>query len=463
MSNTYRIAGPSPNLKLAYPHAIDEDSTGRLMLRASSFVKPGVERTYWLDSTGGSFAAVGGAGNATINFLIPIQGGDFSKYDRFDLELTVRNGGAVPIQITPAQAWIRKITYATGGSPLHEQYGESLFALEALTPSTLAVQEMENSGFTSTQFSQIPTITPAAGGGILSYPNVLTPNPLLTTIAAGATVKLLMPLGKDLFLTSAAYAPGMVNQPIDIRIEFNPGSWFCVQGNNQLTLDLLRITQCGRVYDATLQAMINQLRRGRGVRIPSHYITFGTGTTGVVAGVRQTFTMQNFTGNYAGIFFWLRDQAVSAAANQMNWFWNARPQTYNITTGVLTAGSCGDAYACTDLNFYPDGSISLYVNGQTPAQLKVLAQESADNRAYLLSEIKAINVFPFSDEMWRDITQFRHEGGSVNIVSSAKFDYTAVTTNANAAPIVIGYKAITILQSPLGALSSIDESSIAVV
>ena len=463
MSNTYRIAKPSDGLKLAYPHAVDEDSMGRLMLRASAFCKPGIERTFWLDSNGGSFAAVGTAANATLNWLVPIQGGNFSKYDRFDLELTVRNPSLVnPIQISPAFAWIRKISYSTAGAPLLEQYGESLFALEALTPATLAVQEMENTGFTSTQFSQVPSITPAVGGGTISYPNVMTANQELLTLAPGETIKLLLPISKDLFLTSGAYAPNMVNQPINIRMEFNPGSWFCVQGNNQISLDLARITQCGRVYGPTLQSVVDRLRVGKSVRIPSHLITFETGPLGALAGARQTFTMQNFTGNYSGIFFWLRDRDVNASTNQMNWFWNARPQTYNITTGVLVAGSCGDEYACSDLNISPDGSISLYVNGQTPSQLKVLAQESADNRAYLLSEIKAINLFPFSDEFYRDVTQFRHEGGAVNLVSAAKFDYVPVTTNANAAPIVIGFKSVTIIQDSLGKLVCVDENSTAV-
>lgn len=458
MSNPFQIAPAETALEIAFPEAVMKNRKGQMMLRASAYSRPGLEKTSFLDAQGGAFSSVGQAGNPTVSFQVPRHGGAYSVFDRMDLEFTIRNPGAVPIQLAPLWAWIKQIDYTTSSTPLHIQYGESLFALECITPTTLAVQEMGAAGFTSTQFSQVPTITPAAGGGIFSFPNVLTPDTTVTTIAPGATVKMLLPIGTDLFLCSKAYAPGMVDQPIQIRVQFNPGTWFCAQGNSQISVDLFRLTQCGRIYAPVLDNELSRLRNGREIAIPAHYITQETGSIpGAVAGLRTTFTMQNFTGNYSGIFFYLRDATPNASTNLMQWFWNARPQTYNITTGVLVAGSCGNEYKVTDLNFFPDGTLSCYQNGQTTDQLKILAQESCNNRAYILSEIDALNIFPFSDQLWDDIHLFQRHG-AVTCVSSAKFEYVPTTTLPNAIPVVIGWKNVMIVIDRSGALVAVDDS-----
>lgn len=464
MSNPFQIAGPDRALEIATPEAVATNRLGQMMLRASAYTRPGVEKTSFIDAQGGAFSSVGGA-TSTVNFQIPIQGGAYSVFDRMDLEFTIRNPQAVPIQVAPLWAWIKKISYTTDSAPLLEQYGESLFALECITPTTLAVQEMQGAGFTATQFSQIPQITPAAGGGIISYPNVLTANTNVTTIAPGALVKMILPISADLFLCSKAYAPGMVNQPIQIRVEFNPGTWWCAQGNNQIVLDLFRLTQCGRIYAPVLDNELARLRRGREIAIPSHYITQEIGSIpGAVAGLRTTFTMQNFTGNYSGVFFYLRDATPNASTNLMQWFWNARPQTYDITTGVLVAGSCGNEYAVSEVQIYPDGTLPLYASSQTAGgargqggQLKLLAQESCNNRAYILSEIDALNIFPFSDQLWDDLHLFQRHG-AVKCVSSAKFEYVPNTTLPNAVPVVIGWKNIMIVLDKTGALVALDDS-----
>ena len=458
MSNPFQIAQPEAALEVAFPEAVAKNRKGQLMLRASVWSRPGLEKTSFIDAQGGAFSSVGTSGNPTVNFQIPIGGGAYSVFDRMDLEFTIRNHGAVPIQVAPLWSWIKQIEYKTDSTPLLVQYGESLFALECITPATLAVQEMQGAGFTSTQFSQIPRVTPAAGGGVLTFPNVLTADPLLTTIAPGEVVKMILPISADLFLCSKAYAPGMIRQPIQISVQFNPGTWFCAQGNNQFTLDLFRLTQCGRIYAPVLDNELNNMRRGKEIAIPAHFITQEIGSVpGAVAGLRTTFTMQNFTGNYAGVFFYLRDATPNASTNLMQWFWNARAQTYNITTGVLTAGSCGNEYTVNEVNFFPDGTISCYSNGQNFRQLKLLAQESCSNRAYLISEIDAVNIFPFSDQLWDDIHLFQRHG-AVKCVSSSKFEYIPNNTLPNAVPVVIGWKNVMIVTTREGTLVAVDDS-----
>lgn len=465
MSNTYRIAQPSEGMRLSLPSPIIEDGMSlqgipdALMLRASSFVKPGVERTSYLESAS-SFAAVGGAGNPTVNFQIPLQGGNFSKFDRMDLEITITNITAAPLTITPGWAMINKTSWYTSGAPLLEQYGESLLALESVVPQTLAVQEMENVGITSTQFTQLPAITGAVGAGSFSFPTVLGAKSS-TTVAPGASLTFLIPIGKDCFICSAAYSPGHVNQSINLRIEFNSASFWLLPGPVNGIVTQMRLTQCGRIYGDVLQARINEIRARRPVRIPAHLVTFQPGPVGTIAGQRSFFTLQNFTGNYSGIFCFLRTRDVNVVANgQMDYYFRSRPLTYNIATGVVVDASCGDNYALTNLNFYPDGTVQLYTSGGAPSeQLKVLAQESCDNNAYLLSQIKAMNLFPFSDEFYRDIIQFRHEGGAVNLVSAGKIEYTPVNTIADASLFVIGFKEITIFQNASGQLISVDEAN----
>ena len=464
MSNTYRIAQPSEGMRLSLPAPIIEDGMSlqgipdALMLRASSFVKPGVERTSYLESAS-SFAAVGGAGSPTVNFQIPIGGGNFSCFDRLDLEVTITNITAAPLTVAPGWAMINKTSWYTSGSPLLEQYGESLLALETLVPQTLCVQEMENIGFTSTQFSQLPTITGAVGAGSFSFPTVLGTLPT-NTIAPGASLTFLIPIGKDAFLTSHAYSPPHVNQAVNLQIQFNPASFWLLPGPINGIVTQLRLTQCGRIYGDILQARINEIRARKPVRIPTHLITLSTDSQPVIAGQRTFFTLQNFTGNYAGIFAFLRTRAPDVVANGItDVFWRSRPLTYNIATGVQVAASCGDNYALSGLNIYPDGTVSLYVNGQRSEQLKVLLQESADNNAYLISQIKAMNCFPFSDELYRDIVAKRNEGGAVNLVSAGKIEYTPVSTINDASLFVLGYKQITVFQNSVGQLLSVDEAN----
>jgi hypothetical protein len=461
MANTYRIAGPGPlNVTTGEELTGIENPFSRvtknsLMLRASSFIKPGVERTIFSNATSG-LSAVGTPGQPTVNFLIPRNSGTFSKYDRIDLELSYFNDSGAPVTLSPIASHIYQISWKTSGSPLLQQYGESFVALESLVPQCLAVQERESQGFTSTQFSQITEVTPVATGGVLSWNNVMTPAPILT-VANGATIKLYLNITRDCFVTSAAFSPPMCQEDLFIEVQWNDPGFWVVQGANSIKLTQARLQIAGRIYDEPLNNYIRETRMGRTVIIPSHLITIAqNGPTGVLAGVRNEFTLQNFTGNYQAIFLYLRRKTPDASVNQMSYFWDARPQTYSIIPGTLVAGSCGNNYALTDLNIFPDGTVSLYVNGQTREALSILAQEACNNTAYLFSETKVMNLFPVSDTVYNDITMFRHSGGAVNLISSCKIDYTSVSTIADAYPIVLGYKNNFIYQDEQGFLTSRD-------
>ena len=463
-SGDYRISKPNPALKLELPHAIVDgavSSTGKhdaLMLRAASFIKPGTSRTFQLDSAS-NFVAIGGLSSPTVQFLIPSQGPGMNVYDRMDLEMTVINTSAAPIQLAPGFAFINKTSWYTAGAPLLEQYGESMMCLEALEPQEIAVQEMDNVGFTSTQVLQLPQITGAVGAGSFSFPTVLTQQNALT-LAPGATYTYIIPFSKDLFLCSPIVSPTHINQPINLRVQFNPANVWCQQGGGVCQVQTLRLTICGRIYQPILQSIIDERRFRKPLRIPAHLVTVTASDIGVaVAGTTREQTLQSFTGDYSGLFCFLRTRDVDATVNGVtDYFWRARPLAYNIATGVVTAASVGNNYALRSLNVFPNGTVSLWVTQAEAAQGRLLAQESCDNDAYVLSQIKALNLIPFSDTFRQSVKHFNHVGGSVNLVSAGKITYIPANTIPDAAFIVVGFKQITIFQNSYGQLQAVDES-----
>lgn len=463
-SGDYRISKPNPALKLDLPHAIVDgavSSTGKhdaLMLRAASFIKPGVERTFYIEAAS-NFVAIGGLGAPSVNFQIASQGPGMNVYDRMDLEMTVINTSAAPIQLAPGFAFINKTSWYTAGAPLLEQYGESMMCLEALEPQEIAVQEMDNVGFTSTQILQLPQITGAVGAGSFSFPTVLTQQNALT-IAPGATYTYIIPFSKDLFLCSPIVSPTHINQPINLRVQFNPANVWCQQGGGVCQVQTLRLTICGRIYQPILQSIIDEKRFRKPLRIPAHLITVTSSDIGVaVAGTTREQTLQSFTGDYSGLFCFLRTRDPDATVNGVtDFFWRARPLAYNIATGVVTAASVGNNYALRSLNISPNGTVSLWVSQALAAQGRLLAQESCDNDAYLLSQIKALNLIPFSDTFRNSVKHFNHVGGSVNLVSAGKIIYVPQNTIPDASLIVVGFKQVTIFQNSYGQLQCVDES-----
>ena len=463
MSNSgpYRIAEAPRGLKIQFPHQLVQDGLGisgkfqAIMGLESAFARPGVERTSFISSSAGDAATIGGPSPTEITIIIPNGGGNFSVFDRLDLSITVRNTSLAPVSLAPAWALIRQINWEVAGLALQTQYGESLFVTEAMTKHNLAVLEMDNCGFTSRQISQITRITPAVGGGTLNDPTILSPSSDLT-LAPGASYTYLLPVGKDVFLTTPVYAPQQVAQPIIVRITFNPGLVWCSAGNSAVQGASVQLIQCGRVYQDVLQTAINDFRRGKEVRICAHQITLSTANTiGVTAGQREEFTLQNFVGNYALITAFLRTRTPNAQVNGvMDWFFRSGPQVYDIATGVQSANaSVGDNYALTNLDIFPDGSTPLYSTIQRTNTLRVLMSEACDNEAYILAQSKAITGFPFSDRCARDLFDKLWLGGAVNLVSAGKIEYVPVSTIPDASLIVIGWKELNIWQNAEGLLS----------
>ena len=459
-SGPYQIAEGPADLPIKYPFEIIKDAPNRdgtrnaLMAKAASFITPGVMRSSWIPNTSG-LGSVGTSGQGVVQVQMPIHNSDFNRIDGMNISIRLRNKSAATAVISPGHSMIQSTNWTTGGGSLLQQYGSSMFFLQCITPQTLATQMLEDAGHCTTQFLQQPKFTGmGAASGTVSFPLILSPSDKLT-IPAGGTIDITIQV-QDCFMTSVLYSPPHISQAVVFQITFQPGSYWCVQGDSIIEATELQVNLTGRVFGDDLKVYINRLRAGRQVRIPVHLITNTTAPDSIVAGSRIDIGLPTFSGDYTCFFLSLRTRDVNIAANgQMDWYWRTRGATWNVGTGATTLPSAGQEYGVDSIQVFPGGSVSLFAQSQKSSILSVSSQRACDNQAYLVSQFgdpPALNLIPFSLSTATDIFDFKHTGGAITVNSSSKVSFIPTTTIADAAAFVVGFKRAVIFQAEDGKL-----------
>ena len=424
------------------------------MAKAASFLTPGVMRSSWIPNNSG-LSGVGTSNTAVVQVLYPIHNSDFDKIDGMNISIRLRNKSAAPAVISPAHSLIQSTNWTVGGSPLFQGSGQEMFFLQCITPQTLATQMLEDAGHTTTQFLQQPTFTgmgPATG--TVGFPLILSPADKLT-IPAGGTIDLTIQI-QDCFMTSVVYSPPYISQQVQMQIAFQPGNYWCLQGDSIIEATELQVNLTGRVFGDELKAFIRGLRSGRQVRIPTHLITTAVAPDAIVAGSQIDVGLPSFSGDYTCFFLSLRTRDINVVANgQMDWYYRTRGSVWQVGTGAVTAPSAGQAYGIENINFSASGSVFLFAQNQRSSVLAISAQRACNNEAYLLSQFgdpPALNLIPFSQSVASDIFDFKHTGGAVTVNSSSKVRFTCTATIPDAAAFIVGFKRAVIFQSEDGKL-----------
>lgn len=459
-SGPYQIAEGPADLPIKYPYEVVRDAPNRtgtrnaLMAKAASFITPGVMRSSWIPNNSG-LNGVGTSNTAVVQVLFPSFNGDFDRIDGVNISIRLRNKSGAPAVISPAHSMIQSTNWTVGGSPLLQQTGQSMFFLQALTPQTLVTQMLEDAGHCTTQFLQQPKFAGmGAASGTVSFPLILSPSDKLT-IPAGGTIDLTVQV-QDCFMSSVLYSPPYISQQVQLQIAFQPGNYWCVQGDSIIEATELQINLTGRVFGDELKSFIRGLRQGRQIRIPTHLITTAIAPDAIVAGSQIDVGLPTFSGDYTCIFLSLRTRDINIVANgQMDWYWRTRGSTWNVGTGATTLPSAGQNYGIENINTAPGGSVFLFAQNQRSSILSISTQRACDNQAYLVSQFgdpPALNMLPFSLSSATDIFDFKHTGGAITVNSSSKVRFTCTTTIADAAAFIVGFKRAVIFQTEDGKL-----------
>lgn len=449
------------DLQIKYPHDIIDNAPNRngtrnaLMAKAASYITPGVCRSSWVPNNAG-LASVGSSTPAVVTVLFPIADNSFDRIDAMNVSIRLRNKSAAPAIISPAHSLIQSMNWTVGGSPLLQSTGQAMFFLQSITPQTLACQMLEDAGHCTTQFLQQPKFTgmgPATG--TVTFPLILSPSDKLT-IPAGGTIDLTIQI-QDCFMTSVVYSPPYVTQQVQLLIGFQPGSYWCVQGDSIIESTDLQINLTGRVFGDELKRFIRKLRANRSVRIPCHLITAAVAPDAIVAGSQIDVGLPSFSGDYCALFLSLRTRDVNIQANgQMDWYWRTAGSVWQVGTGAVTLPSAGQNYGIENINYSSSGSVFLFAQNQRSSILSIATQRSCDNQAYLISQYgdpPALNMIGFSTNTAQDIFDFKHTGGAVTVNSSSKVRFTCTTTIPDAAAFIIGFKRAIIFQDEYGRLT----------
>lgn len=460
-SGPYQIAEGPVDLSIKRPYDVITDAPNKtgvrnaLMERAAAFITPGVMRSSWIPNNSG-LSGVGTSNTSVVQVLFPIANNDFDRIDGMNISVRLRNKSGAPAVIAPAHSMIQSTNWTVGGSPLLQSTGQAMFFLQCITPQTLTTQMLEDAGHCTTQFQQQPKFAGmGAASGTVSFPLILSPSDKLT-IPAGASVDLTIQV-QDCFMTSVVYSPPFITQQVQLQIAFQPGSYFCVQGDSIIEATELQVNLTGRVFGDELKRFIRNLRANRSVRIPCHLVTTAVAPDGIVAGSQIDVGLPSFSGDYCALFLSLRTRDVNVAANgQMDWYWRTRGSTWNVGTGVTTLPSAGQNYGVENINVAPSGSVFLFAQNQRSSVLAISSQRASNNQAYLISQFgdpPALNMIPFSERVTGDVFGFSHTGGAISVNSSSKLRFTCTTTIADAAAFIIGFKRATIFQDEYGRLT----------
>ena len=446
---------------MKYPFDIIEGVPGRtgarnaLMAKAASFLTPGVMRSSWIPNSSGGLGSVGGSSPQMIQVLFPAHNNDFDRIDGMNISFRLRNKSGAPAVISPAHSLIQSTNWNVGGSPLLQQNGQSMFFLQCITPQTLATQMLEDAGHCTTQFLQQPKFTGLApAAGTATFPLILSPSDKLT-IPAGASVDLTIQV-QDCFMTSVVYSPPYVRQQVLLQVTFQPGNYWCLQGDNIIEGSDLQVNLTGRVFGDDLKAFIRKLRSNHQVRIPAHIITSAIAPDAIVAGSQVDVGLPSFSGDYTCFFLSLRTRDINVTTGgQMDWYWRTTGTSWDVGAGTSTAPTAGQNYGIENINVAPGGSVFLFAQNQRSSIQSIAAQRACDNQAYLISQFgdpPALNMIPFSHSTATDIFEFKHTGGAIVVNSSSKIRFTCTQTIPTAAAFIVGFKRVNIFQSPEGDL-----------
>lgn len=448
------------NLPMKRPYEVVEDMPGRdgarnaIMAKDAAYLTPGVMRSSWIPNNSG-LNGVGSANPSVVQVLFPIHSNDFDRIDGINISIRLRNKSGAPAVIAPAHSMILGTNWNIGSSPLLQQSGQSMFFLQCITPQTLATQMLEDAGHSTTQFLQQPRfsgLAPAAG--TVDFPLILSPSQKLN-VPAGGVVDLTIQV-QDCFMSSVLYSPPYISQQVQLQITFQPGNYWCVQGDSIMEALDLQVNLTGRVFGDDLKAWIRRLRANRQIRIPTHLITSATAPDAIVAGAQIDVGLPSFSGDYTCLFLTVRTRDVNIQTNgQMDWYWRTRGTSWNVGAGTVVAPSAGQNYGVENINFATLGSVFLFAQNQRSSILSISTQRASNNEAYLVSQFgdpPALNMIPFSLSSAKDIFDFKHTGGAVTLNSSSKVRFNCTTTIPDAAAFIVGFKRSVIFQDEKGEL-----------
>lgn len=255
-------------------------------------------------------------------------------------------------------------------------------------------------------------------------------------------------------LTQPGYTNLAMGPKTTIRFRFANGLQWISAGGNAVTVSDSRLMLQGVTFpDGEKDAIVQRINSGRSLTVPflsPVYRTHQEQST-YTAGIMNDITLNEFLGSYAGVFFYLNNNAPLASSTAASFVGASafvqdvapQTQTVDLTAGTSTivAASYGANYRMNNLTFFRDGATTLYSPDLTTAQLEDFSFNMAcSGKSYLLPTFKSYYFLPFSTNFRIDMLGAVSSGGGQRFRTNARIRFSTAANLTNTALYVVGFR-----------------------